>query len=82
MTCKCDHGCKHESLNYCDKCGKVHCLKCGREWPQYEFIQPYIPYYPPVFLPSVWEPHITSGDSITTVFPPTSAGAYWWDGGK
>lgn len=67
MDCKCLHDCRHESLNYCDKCGKVHCLKCGREWPQYEYSQPYIP-YAPYYPPYVGEPYYpfpnTSGSII------------------
>lgn len=71
MKHKCDHGCKHENVKYCEKCGKVHCLKCGMEWPQQEF-----KYYPPVYVPTIWsEPYIpytqpfyTYTDSTTTAW--------------
>jgi hypothetical protein len=32
MNKHCHHDCKHESVKYCSKCGKVYCEKCGREW--------------------------------------------------
>lgn len=72
MDCKCDHGCKHDRLKFCEKCQKVHCLDCGKEWPQYDFSQPYIPYVPyipyykPINIPSVWYGDNTYGNSITT----------------
>lgn len=37
----CDHDCKHKNVKYCEKCGKVYCEDCSREWPE---SQPYYVY--------------------------------------
>ena len=45
--CKCE--CKHKNVNYCKKCNKVHCLDCGKEWPEHslrQWVDPYWWYYP------------------------------------
>lgn len=57
--CKCKQSnllCNHEKIEYCKECGKVHCLKCGREWSDLKETtfspiwaipyQPYLTLYP------------------------------------
>ncbi len=45
-NCKCQ--CKHERVEYCPKCQKVHCKDCPKEWPDLrQIVTPYYPYYEP-----------------------------------
>ena len=79
--CKCKQSdllCNHEKVEYCKECGKVHCLKCGKEWPderQADFspiwVIPYQPYIPPIipwvepYYPQIY-PMITWGTDTGT----------------
>jgi hypothetical protein len=40
----CNHDCKHENVKFCDKCQKVYCKDCGKEWPQI------VPCYNPMII--------------------------------
>jgi len=32
-TGECTHwSCNHEKIEYCNICGKIHCLKCNESW--------------------------------------------------
>jgi hypothetical protein len=82
--CKCKQSdllCNHEKVEYCKDCGKVHCLKCGKEWPDEKetIFSPIevIPYQPYVPAPSPWVdpyypqiyPTITRGTNGTINVP-------------
>jgi hypothetical protein len=61
---KCNHGCEHKNVKYCDQCGKVHCMDCGREWGEKEYIYT-LPY---INVPSVWEPIPEWGPNTTDIY--------------
>jgi hypothetical protein len=71
---KCDHGCKHKRVKYCDKCQKCYCLDCGMEWPQqqgstiytYTVVvpaSPSVPWYVPRYPLDPCYPVVTCDDT-------------------
>ena len=68
----CNHSCEHRNVEFCNDCGKVHCVDCSREWGAKEV--EYVPYYPqlyiypPVSTPTIWTDDIdwTQPYTITT----------------
>ena len=62
-NCKCE--CKHENVKYCQKCDKVYCLDCSKEWPEQQWEYPYQWYYTTPHC-DTGTPQITWANGTTT----------------
>ena len=66
----CNHDCKHENIKYFDKCQKVYCKDCGKEWPQIQIVPCYNPTitYPGEMLPYFQTPFTVNNTNDDTTW--------------
>lgn len=69
----CNHKikCEHE-LKECEECGKVHCLKCGKEW-----VKPADTIY--IGVSPYWYPTVTPTYPIITYTTSATSSNGWVD---
>ena len=69
MSHKCDEEyCKHETVKYCDKCGKTYCEDCDMEWGDIADFY----FDPPINTETYWPIQYT-----TTEYTPPTTWIHW-----